>query len=270
MKKTFTIISILLLAIAVYFGANVFYEIMMSGSENDQRSKPGEEQLSSPTDEKSTPLSDYKKSVKRRDDVDTEGMPETALNLKLWGTILGGGKKPYAVIEDTTTKKQNLYREGDTVQGATVKRILREKVILHIDGRDEVLSMEVSGGGAEGITPAQSLQEPRYIGDTEDISIKRSEIDAAIEKKRIRRYAKIQPHFDNARVVGFEVTDIKPNSILRKMGLKDGDIVTSLDGKKFRRTDEIVDYYKSLPPSAAMELEIIRDGETKTIRYVFD
>ena len=65
MKKTFTIISILLLAIAVYFGVNVFYEIMMSGSDNDQQSKLSEEQLSPPTDEKSPPLSDYKKITER-------------------------------------------------------------------------------------------------------------------------------------------------------------------------------------------------------------
>jgi general secretion pathway protein C len=270
MRKTFTIISILLLAIAVYFGVNVVYEIIKSGSDNNKRSKTGEEQLSSPTDEKSPPLSDYKKSVKRRDDIDTEGMPETELNLKLWGTILGGGKKPYAVIEDTTTKKQNLYREGDTVQGAEVKRILREKVILHINDRDEVLSMEISGSGKEGSPPTDQLLEPSYITDTDNITIKRSSIDKAIEDGRYSRYAKIMPHFENANIVGFEVKDIKPNSIFRKMGLKDGDIITNLDGKKFRKTEEVLDYYRSLPPSEGFTLEIIRDGEGRIINYSFD
>lgn len=41
--------------------------------------------------------------------------------------------KTYAVIEEAKTRKQNLYRVGDTVENATVKMVLREKVVLNVD-----------------------------------------------------------------------------------------------------------------------------------------
>jgi general secretion pathway protein C len=90
-----------------------------------------------------------------------------------------------------------------------------------------------------------------------------------LNNRRFERYAKIRPHFENAGVVSFSVTDIKPNSIFRKLGLKEGDIVTSLDGKRFRRTDEVLNYYKNLPPSARMTLQLIRNSKQKTLRFDF-
>jgi general secretion pathway protein C len=250
--------------------------MLTSKINKDRLSKPSDDQVSPSTSEEPSSLKPHNKfdgkdeSAQKLEDFDTEGIPETKLNLKLWGTVIGGVEKPYAVIEETQLKKQNLYREGDTIQEALVKRILREKVILHINGRDEVLSMQVSSGAGGESSPTREVQEPVFLGDTADVTIQRSNIDAAIEGRRFLRYAKIQPHFEDARVVGLKVTDIKPNSIFKKLGLKDGDIVTSLDGKKFRRTDEVIDYYRSLPPSAGMMLDIIREGEEKRIHYNFD
>ena len=46
-----------------------------------------------------------------------------------------------AIIFDKTVNKQALYETGDAVQGAVVKEILRGKVILVYNGRDEMLDM---------------------------------------------------------------------------------------------------------------------------------
>jgi general secretion pathway protein C len=74
--------------------------------------------------------------------INIDALKQTDLNLKLWGTVTGLEDKTYAVIEEAKTRKQNLYRVGDTVQNATVKVVLREKVVLNVDGKDEVLEIE--------------------------------------------------------------------------------------------------------------------------------
>ena len=67
---------------------------------------------------------------------------ETNLKLTLWGTVTGQDKRSYAVIEDSKAREQNLYRTGDSIQNAVVKLILREKVVLRVGDRDEILAME--------------------------------------------------------------------------------------------------------------------------------
>jgi len=66
----------------------------------------------------------------------------TNLNLRLWGTITGSSISAYAIIEDTTTRKQKLYKKSDEIQNATVIMILREKVVLRVGEHLEILEIE--------------------------------------------------------------------------------------------------------------------------------
>jgi ankyrin repeat protein len=68
----------------------------------------------------------------------------TSLNLRLWGTITGNNLNTYAIIEDTKTRRQKLYKANDEIQNATVIRILREKVVLRVDDHLELLEIESS------------------------------------------------------------------------------------------------------------------------------
>jgi len=62
--------------------------------------------------------------------------------LKLLGTIAGGNpEEAFAVIEDQRKKKQFLYQIGQSVQGAEIIKILRQKVVLNYQGEDQVLEM---------------------------------------------------------------------------------------------------------------------------------
>ena len=90
--------------------------------------------------------SDTEKIAPKAQKVDIDKLKQTELKLKLWGTVTGQNGRDYAVIEDTKTREQNLYHAGDTIQNAVVKLILREKVVLNVDNRDEILAMEENRG----------------------------------------------------------------------------------------------------------------------------
>jgi general secretion pathway protein C len=70
-----------------------------------------------------------------------ENMQLTQLNIVLMGTINGGEGDGRAIILDKGSNKQGLYEVGDEIQGASVKEILRGKVILVYNGKDEMLDM---------------------------------------------------------------------------------------------------------------------------------
>jgi len=65
----------------------------------------------------------------------------TSLSLVLMGTIVSADAESRAIILEKDTKNQDIYQQGDVVQGAVVKEILRKKVVLTSDGRDEILDM---------------------------------------------------------------------------------------------------------------------------------
>jgi type II secretory pathway component PulC len=70
-----------------------------------------------------------------------EGLEATSLSLVLMGTISGPNDSGRAIIMEKAKKKQDIYYRGDIVQGAEIKEILRGKVILTFQGKDEILDM---------------------------------------------------------------------------------------------------------------------------------
>ncbi len=80
-----------------------------------------------------------------------EYLEPTALKLSLLGTVSGTKRDARAIIVDEQKKKQDLYKIGDSVQGALIQSIERGKVILQVNGRREVLLLkDRQGGGGPG------------------------------------------------------------------------------------------------------------------------
>ena len=70
-----------------------------------------------------------------------DDLEATSLNIVLMGTISGTEGTHRAIILDKKINEQELYETGDAIQGALVKEIMRGKVILALNGKDEILDM---------------------------------------------------------------------------------------------------------------------------------
>ena len=81
--------------------------------------------------------------------VDVEDLAETRLQLSLLGTVTGEQNDARAIIRDEKTKVEELYPTGVSVQGAVISRITRGKVVLLVNGREEVLTIKDPESGSQ-------------------------------------------------------------------------------------------------------------------------
>jgi len=65
----------------------------------------------------------------------------SSMDVVLMGTISGAGDGQRAIIYDKKDKKQELFQVGDYIQQAIIKQILRGKVILNLNGKNEMLDI---------------------------------------------------------------------------------------------------------------------------------
>ena len=159
-KYAFTFLNLLFIGAIVYTGVSGFYLFTEANIASLEPSAVDNTRISVSQTQRRQPLSHYnpiseRNLFKTQTDndntpvaVNVETLEQTSLNLKLWGTVTGTDKEAFAVIEEAGNRQQNLYRIGDTVENATVKMILREKVVLSVNGKDEVLEIEKAVGGA--------------------------------------------------------------------------------------------------------------------------
>ena len=276
MKRYFTVLNILLIALAVYFSVKVFYKVATTNLNNAPSREVTTRHVISPEDVAVHPISYYRAIIDRNlfkskkdvgqqaEPLDIETLEPTDLKLKLLGTVSGNTKKAYAVIEDTAKKHQDLYRIGDSIQSATVKMILREKVILRVNGKDEILGIEKGSG----IPKTNIVSKRAGIATSQDITLKRSRIESAVKDlNTLMKQVRIRPHFTNGKPDGLRLTGVRPNSIFYNMGLKSGDIITGVNNNTIQSVDDVLKFYQSLQSSSRVALQVKRRGRLKTINY---
>jgi len=213
-------------------------------------------------------------SVKKDEKVDVKALQQTRLGLKLWGTVSGTSIKNFAVIEESATRKQRLFTIGDEVQSASVEMILREKVVLVVNGKKEILKIEKLARKRSNV-PAKRIgtkpsSTPAESGSTEkkDVVIQRSRIDDAIQNvNQLMKHVRIRPHFTNGQPDGLKLTGVRPGSIFTDIGFRNGDIITGVNGKPIESVDDALKFYSSLKNATNVDLQIRRRGVGQTIQY---
>jgi general secretion pathway protein C len=298
LARAIIIINLILLTLAAYLGVGIFYQFAGSWL------APPEDatfQITATAPNTSTtrqPISHYRPILERdlfdankppepatkEEKVNVEELEATELKLKLWGTVAGIDERAYAVIEDLKKREQNLYRTGDSIQNATVKKIMRARVVLNHNGKDEVLAMEElsQGTGQSSRTSRDSARSSRTafseessgtqptqpVRRTQRVSLRREMINESMQDlSKLMTEIAIRPHMEDGQAAGLALTNIKPNSIFRRMGLRNGDILKGIDGNDISSVDDALQLYERLKDSDSLEVQLSRRGQERIINY---
>ena len=170
------LVKLLIIFALVFAAVSIWYSRVEEKLQLDSISKS---QIVEPQPEKKTEIlrkeNDYTIIVRRNifqavvvktepivEDVTSEVLEPTKLKLSLMGTISGSERSARAIISDEVKRKQDLYQVGDSIQGAMIKTIDRGKVVLSVNGKDEVLTLKdrKGGGAAYKPSPADFYKEP--------------------------------------------------------------------------------------------------------------
>lgn len=191
-------------------------------------------------------------------------LENTDLNIKLWGTVTGKEDFKYAVIEamgESRRREQQLYREGDTVETAKIEQILEDKIILSNNGRRQVLQMEtfLQGAGRSFSRRTARISRPRTYRRT----ISRSMLNNAAQNfNQLISQARIVPDAN-----GMKISAIKPSSIFRRLGLRNGDIVTSVNNRHVRSVEDAMNIYRDLQNGGSVSVQLLRRNRPRTIEF---
>jgi general secretion pathway protein C len=289
-NRYFTLVNLLLVTLLIYFGVSLFYAVLSSGWQGAPPAVPSGRPETAAGEHAVSRLADYQVIVERNlfnsgrqalagaqktsaPELDVDKLKRTSLNLSLDATSGLLDIYPYAYITDQKTRETRIYRLGDTVQGATIKKIIDEKVVLNFNGRDEVLVQEPLGfaktsapGGARadaGAAPRPAAPEP-----IQQVTVKEEQIEKAMESlSDLMSQATFRPHLEDGQPAGISITGIKPNAVFRKLRLRNGDVITGVNGQAIASVDDAMKVFGTLSTDAPIQVKIKRRGQEETLEY---
>ncbi len=190
----------------------------------------------------------------------TPAPPPSPLMLSLIGTFLTEGQEPYAIIEDKKKNEQEMFLIGDLIfEQATLKKIYLDRVEVERNGKLEVLRLdEVGGNAGAGIVSTGS----------DDFVIEEAELDKGLENlPLLLTQARAVPYFKDGRSIGLRLFAIKTGSLYEKVGLKNGDILKTINGNNLGDISQALKLFEQLKQERSINLSLERDKQEREFKY---
>jgi general secretion pathway protein C len=186
--------------------------------------------------------------------------PPSPLMLSLIGTFLTQGQEPYAIIEDKKKNEQEMFLIGDSVfSQATLKKIYLDRVEVERNGKLEVLRLdEIAGNAGAGVISSGS----------DDFVIEEAELDKGLENlPLLLTQARAVPYFKDGRSIGLRLFAIKTGSLYEKVGLKNGDILKTINGNSLGDISQALKLFEQLKSERSIGLTLERDKQEREFKY---
>jgi general secretion pathway protein C len=192
---------------------------------------------------------------------------DIALLIELKGTVAGGPKYGFAIIEEKGTRKQRLVKIGDVLLGVEVLRIKRNEIDLLVNDQKRTLKI-VESKEASILSPSPAAKPGIAPGTT---VLNRSEIDEGLQDMgSLLRQALVRPYFTAGVPDGFLISNIRAGSLYKKMGMIDGDIIQEVNHQKIQTADDVMGLLSMVKSSSNLSLTVKRKGNLETLNYQFE
>ena len=220
----------------------------------------------------------------------TQPAPECDNKLRLVGAVVNPVDPAwsYAAIAGDEGKTL-LYRKGSNVDGSFVLAVRPSSVVVQPAGGGacEVAMFEEKEAEAKkpqaprvaertarrafdrngGLTNEEMDQGIQKISDTR-FRIERSLVTKVLSNQgSLMKAARVIPHEENGRIVGVKLYGIRRSSLLGKLGIRNGDMLRTINGFDMASPDTALEAYARLQTADSLSLALKRQNKEMTIEY---
>ena len=202
----------------------------------------------------------------------TAAAPAADGKRRLVGVGFQGGEAR-AAIEDTRTHRQELVGVGDTIGGARVTSIAWDHVVLAGTNGETTLELVPTDDAPGDTPPAEEEPAPAARPTIRQTSatgfvVDRRELTGAVDDMpglltQLRAVAEVQ----DGRPAGFRLFRMKDDSIFRRLGLQNGDVVQKVNGQAVSDPANLLAFLQRLRTEPRVALDIRRGAQRQTMVY---
>jgi general secretion pathway protein C len=204
-------------------------------------------------------------------------------------------------VQDQTLSRSLLVTVGDRIAGATVSGFARERMWVEYNGRTECLRAGVEPGRAPAedrstsrasdnnrtTSSSQSSGNPTTSNartasesssdlstgiqrqSANDYQIDRNTLNSALNNPQMlqTQAPEFRQSYDDGRPSGMTITSMPSGSIFSQLGIRQGDILQSVNGHQITTPQRALDLYEALQTESDVELVVLRRGRPRTLNY---
>jgi general secretion pathway protein C len=101
-----------------------------------------------------------------------------------------------------------------------------------------------------------------------EFTVPKTEVDSALENmSQLFTQIRAVPHFEGGQSIGFRLFAIRRGSLFDRIGLKNGDIIRSINGNEMTDPSKAMGLLSQLRDSNNLDVEITRNQQPQKLTY---
>jgi general secretion pathway protein C len=200
--------------------------------------------------------------------------PDTQLNLKLRGLLASSNPVSARAIIADGKGVEEAYAVDEKLPGnAVLREIYVDRVILEYRGRLETLRLPKETSASVVVKNRASKPRGRRVtqaGTADNAALLRQYRDALINQPQtLMDLVSASPVTDKAtgRLKGYRIRPGKDRKLLGRFGLKNGDVVTSVNGVALNNPIKALEIMRDLSTANSVTLDVERNGVMESFAF---
>lgn len=195
---------------------------------------------------------------------DDSGDSSSAISdFKLMGTVTGPPGIARALVLKKGEKQPGVFKLWKDLYGFTITGIESSKIYLKKNNETFTLNLFDKKAVSSSEKPA-GTDTP--AGGVVKKNISRAEMQQKVMNDVDNAMQGIQagPHRVNGQIEGFKLIRVRPYNILYGYGIRSGDIIKRINGKKVDSTEKLFNMWQGMKNESKMVIDVERNGQVIT------
>ena len=200
---------------------------------------------------------------------------ESSLQLTLLATIIASPDQySVALIQDESSGSSTYGVGYDLIGQATITKIEKSRVYFQRNNSEQIEYIEIGGESATSEAPKKTGTATSEDGDIQKVGNNKYVVDQSVldeilaNPEKLYTQVRVTPHKDqDGNIDGYRMTGIRRKSLFYKLGIKNGDIVHSVNGQALNSLSAAMDAYNSLGNSRDFNFDVTRRKNKQTFEY---
>ena len=194
-------------------------------------------------------------------------------DLILLGTAIGSFRETFALIQKTSTREERVFRMGDEVFSlGPLVSVKKEMVEILIGGKRTKVLTPTAAAAEASLPPSPpspqggaGMASPSGGGN---FVVDQRLLNAALDNiGQAMTDARLLPSMKEGKVEGFRASEVKPTGIFGTVGIRNGDVLKSINDFPIDSPEKAMQSFVSLKGQNRIKLDLIRDGQPVTFTY---
>ena len=196
---------------------------------------------------------------------------EATRKVALVGTVFRNGSGVLAVLEELTSKQQELYRLGTDVPNVGMLAVIEKDRVLFRSGPSEewlpLAATQQPQNGSTDATPfAPSSMKAQAVPVRQTVD--RREVVAVLnDPTRVMTHAQAFPNLTDGKLDGFRLWNVLGAGFFYKLGLRNNDVIQRINGVELRDPGMLFSLFQQLRSENSVRVDLVRNSQRQTLTY---